>query len=461
VVAGTHSGVGKTSLTLGLLAALRRRGVTVAPFKAGPDYLDPAHHRAAAGRPSHNLDGWMLSREANVELFRRSTADAEVAVIEGVMGLYDGRDGATETGSTAELAKWLDAEVVLVVDCFAMARSAAAVIRGFVEFDPDLRFAGVVLNRVAGERHFEWLRQAIEPALDVPILGWLPHREDIAIPERHLGLVQAEELDLGEHLERLADWVETGLDLEALLADGNAADASSGGTPPWPSATSGSAGRAGAPQVGLHPRRTPRVGIARDLAFSFYYEANLDLLRETGAELVPFSPLRDEVPEDVDALWFGGGYPELFSEPLGAAARLGDHLRRWAAAGLPILAECGGLMYLGRSLRVDGVDFPMASVLPLELAMTPRLSLGYCEVRSLPDNPLGSGVIARGHRFHRSEVLAGPRPNAWVDAEGERRGYARDGVLASYVHLHFMSNPGIVQRWLGAARAPSSTPSRA
>ena len=295
VVAGTHSGVGKTSVTLGLVAALRRRGLTVQPFKVGPDFIDPLHHAHAAGRPSHNLDGWMLDPSANRAVFARAVADADVAVVEGVMGLFDGSEGGSERGSTAEMAKLLDLPVVLVVDASAVARSAAAIVHGFTTFDPELRVAGAIANNVGGAVHAAMIRDA------VPLLGALPHVTDLVVPERHLGLHRPHEARSG-YVGRLADLVEEHIDVDALLA----ATAAERPTAPPPVA-----------------RREPRarIGVARDEAFCFYYADNLELLEQAGAELVEFSPLRDPLPARLDGLYLGGGYPELHAAELPPTAR--------------------------------------------------------------------------------------------------------------------------------------------
>ena len=362
VIAGTQSGVGKTTVTLGLLYAMRRRGLTVQPFKVGPDFIDPGHHRRAAGRVSHNLDGWMLSREANLALFRRHAASAQVAVVEGVMGLFDGYDGLSEAGSTAEMAKWLGLPVVLVVDARAMARSAAALVHGFASFDPDLKLAGVVFNRVGGPAHLHYLEQALSQLAGVKCLGGLPRKAELAIPERHLGLTTTEDHPLEEeHLEHLADVMEEHVDLEGLLA-----------ALPVLALPREAAPAAVAPTV--------RLGLARDRAFCFYYPENLELLARFGAELVPFSPLKDrELPENLHGIYLGGGYPELFAAQLAANEGLKRELAAQAAAGLPIYAECGGLMYLSQEIKdLEGRTHAMVGLLPLKVRMLKKLrALGY------------------------------------------------------------------------------------
>ncbi len=433
-MAGIQSGVGKTTLTLGLLAACRRRGLTVQPFKVGPDFIDPGHHTRAAGRPSHNLDGWMLSREANLELFRRHARQADLAVVEGVMGLFDGFDGKSEAGSTAQMAKWLGLPVLLVVDARSLARSAAALVQGFATFDPDLTLAGVVFNRVGGPTHLDYLREALEQAGRVRCFGALPRNAALAIPERHLGLVTTEEHPLGAgYLEQLTDLLEKHLDLEGLLA----------ALPPV------ALGEITLP-VSLSPQ--VRLAVARDRAFCFYYPDNLEWLARFGAELVPFSPLEDKgLPGEVHGLYLGGGYPELFARELSANQGMLRAIREQAEAGLPTYAECGGLMYLSREIHdLEGKPHPMAGVLPFGVRMLTRLkALGYREVTLTAPGLLGPpGTQARGHEFHYSEIISEPEglPRIYQltprrGGEPLREGYTLHQVLASYVHLHFGSNP--------------------
>jgi cobyrinic acid a,c-diamide synthase len=437
VVAGTHSGVGKTSFTLGLIGALRRRGLVVQPFKVGPDFIDPAHHAVAAGRPSHNLDGWMLSRPANLELFASHTADADVAVVEGVMGLFDGSDSREETGSTAEMAKWLGAAVVLVIDASALARSAAALVHGYASFDGALRVEAVIANRVGSAAHAELIAAALENG--PPLAGWLCSDTEVAIPERHLGLRLPGSPGTGDHVPALVEAVERGVDLDLLLAV--------------------TKGERPAPAVGAVPA-TPsaraRIGVARDEAFSFYYEDNFALLRAAGAELVEFSPLRDELPAGLGGLYIGGGYPELHAAELSKNTTMRDAVKRFAAAGRPIYAECGGLIYLGRDLVTHGVSHEMCGLLPITTEFPGPLELAYCEAVTLA-GPLGAGQVVRGHWFHNARASA---DSADVEAAYEvelisgrrvREGYVVGSVMASWVHLHFRSRPAIAAAFVAAA----------
>lgn len=436
VIAGTQSGVGKTTLTLGLVAALRRRGMTVQPFKVGPDFIDPGHHRQAAGRPSRNLDGWMLSLETNLGLFRRHAAGADLAVVEGVMGLFDGFDGASEAGSTAQMAKWLGLPVLLVIDARAMARSAAALVQGFATFDPGLNLAGVVMNRIGSPGHLEYLKEALAQLPQARLWGGLPRDRELNIPERHLGLVTSEDHPLDEKfLTHLADQVENHLDLEGLIA----------ALPPL-------ALPAAAPAAPPHP--LIRLGVARDQAFCFYYPENLELLAENGAELVFFSPLADrELPPGLHGLYLGGGYPELFAGGLSANLGMRHAVQDQAGAGLPIYAECGGLMYLSEKiLDADGGAHDMAGILPLLVRMLPKLkALGYREITLTAETLLGpAGTRVRGHEFHYSEIASESdhlhrvyRLTSRRGGQALSEGYYRDNILASYVHLHFGSNPAV------------------
>lgn len=430
VVAGTHSGVGKTSVTLGLIGALRRRGLTVQPFKVGPDFIDPLHHAHASGRSPRNLDGWMLDPEANLQRFARATTDADVAMIEGVMGLFDGSDGKSDRGSTAEMAKLLGLPVVLVIDASAMARSAAALIHGYTHFDPQLRVAGVILNNVGGEIHAGMIRDAVAGA--VPILGALPRAKDLVVPERHLGLHLPHEAR-SEYVDQLVALVEAHIDLDALLRNSTVA------RQPVPPAAPRSPTRA-------------RIALAHDEAFCFYYADNLELLEQAGAELVPFSPIRDRLPENIDGIYLGGGYPELHAEQLAENTTTRDAIRDFASTGGPIYGECGGLMYLAQTLELDGKSHPMCGVLPFSTEMPAGLALSYVEVTTT-GGLFGSGQTARGHIFHHS-AITGPPTDAGcyrlTTSRGDKieEGYTTHNALASYAHLHFASNPALAEAFV-------------
>ncbi|GAB4271458.1 MAG: cobyrinate a,c-diamide synthase [Deferrisomatales bacterium] len=439
-LAAPHSGAGKTTVTLAVLAALRRRGWTVQSFKVGPDYIDPAHHACLTGRPGRNLDTWMLPPEENRRIFEAAGADADVGVVEGVMGLFDGIDGRRPEGSTAHLARMLDLPVVLVVDARSMARSAAALVRGFATFDPGLRLAGVIWNRVGSATHRRILDDALQASSSLPGLGAVPRDEAVALPERHLGLVTPEDAGLPRDLAaRLADLAEAHLDLDALL---EGARRHPSGPPPLRAAPP-----TGAPA---------RIGVARDAAYCFYYEDNLELLSALGAELVFFRPTDgDGIPPDLGGLYLGGGYPEVHGAALSRNRPFLEGLRALHERGVPIYAECGGLMTLCRHLEEpDGTRRPMAGVLPTAAHMRRRgFRLGYREVR-VQGAPGLDGLTARGHEFHYSDI--DPMPSSVRrlyrvrNARGEAlpdEGYALGRTLASYVHLHFGSNPELPRRW--------------
>ncbi len=432
VIAGTHSGAGKTSVSLGLMGALRQRGLRIQPFKVGPDFIDPGHHQRATGRVSHNLDGWMLSRSQNLEIFSRAAAGADLALVEGVMGLFDGYGSQSEAGSTAELAKWLGAPVVLVIDARAVGRSAAALVQGFARFDPALKVAGVVCNRVGSASHLQRLREAIEPATGIPVLGSLPRSEGATVGERHLGLRLAGEDGLSNgYLAALADLVAAGLACDRLLAIAREHAVTLAPAPPLP-----------------HPTPVARIGLARDEAFCFYYRANLDLLRAAGAELVEFSPLRDRLPAGLDGLYIGGGYPELHLEALAANAEILQEIRDFCHQK-PVYAECGGLMYLSQGIE----QVPLVGALPFWTRMGDRAKLGYTEVRMADDSPMPLAGPIRGHRFHYSEIIGEPAVETCYSLQGWRDGPSQEGyrtgkAIASYVHLHFASNPEFPRRFV-------------
>jgi len=441
VIAAPASGHGKTSVTLALLAALRRRGIRVAPFKVGPDFIDPGHHALACGRESRNLDGWICSREVVEQTFGRGCGGAQQAVIEGVMGLFDGASGSDEVGSTAQVARWLNGRIILVVDAGRQARSAAALVKGFVEFDPSLTFAGVIFNNVASANHAELLREALESTSGLPpLLGCLARDNTVALPERHLGLLTADEAGSdAAFFERLADWLEKGVDIEGLVAayDMRAFDETC--------------------QTQEKTPRQVRIGVARDAAFCFYYRDNLEALEAAGAELVEFSPLHDaKLPEGLDGLYLGGGYPEVHAKKLAGNASLREEIRQRIGAGMPVYAECGGLVYLSRT--VDGHE--MCGVLPAEARMLDkRKALGYREIRLTADGPLGvAGTRVRGHEFHYSELEMPDEVECSYrvfDRKGRElspEGYRLNNLLASYVHLHFGSASQVAENLVGFFR---------
>jgi len=454
MVGGTASGVGKTTVTLALMACLRRRGYVVQPCKGGPDFLDTTHHTRIAGRTARNLDTWMLTEEANRDVLRGAAAGADAVVVEGMMGLFDGKDGVTETGSSAEIAKMLKLPVLLVLDCAKSARSVAAVVLGFESFDPSLLLAGLILNRVASENHYRLLASAIQARCKTPVLGWLPREPKLSIPERHLGLHAAAEITspldavrLDQEIETLANLAEKHFRVDAILqlhCPLDTTDASS--TKVKPPA-------AGAARL--------RIGVARDRAFSFYYEDNLDLLREQGAEILPFSPMADqELPAELDALYFGGGYPELYARELSENRPMLDKIRAFIRSGY-VYAECGGLLYLSQRLSTsDGRVYPLAGIMPLAIEMTGKLvDFGYVTVVLTQDCLLGpKGTSIRGHSFHYSRICSSSQVATSYQVEfslsgrQQEEGYTCDNVLASYVHLHFRANPAVAAHFAAVLR---------
>lgn len=466
LIAAPSSGSGKTTISLGIMAALRKRGRVVQPFKVGPDFIDPGHHTAVCGRVSKNLDGWMLSKEYVIESFynachhhpnplpsrEREKEKVDIAVIEGVMGLFDGVSGGSEDGSSAQIAKWTGSPVILVVDARSMARSAAALISGFENFDKDVNIAGVIFNRVGSDRHRKMLREAVEGNCKAKVLGFIPRDEGLAMPERHLGLVTAEEGFSQEFIDRLPKVIEENVDLEAMIGIGESVNRGIGETnckTIYPFTHS--------------PIHRVKIAIARDAAFSFYYEDNLDILRNLGAELVSFSPLADKaLPEGVTALYIGGGYPEVHAERLSANKTMLDSIRGFAESGGKVYAECGGFMYLTDGIvDFEGKFHRMVGIFPTRAKMLKRRkALGYVQVETVEESPMfEKGSKIRGHEFHYSDIDEMPKSisrayqvkkpgndDSWAE------GYRYKNTLASYVHLHFGSNPEWAERFVNHGR---------
>lgn len=433
------------------MTALKRRGLKVAPFKIGPDFIDPGHHTRIAGRPSRNLDGWMLSRTFNQASFARHAAGADIAVVEGVMGLFDGCAGDDEAGSTAQMAKWLGLPVILVVNGASMARSAAALVRGYADFDSGVTYAGVLFNHLGSVGHLEYLKEAMDAYVTVPLLGGLVRDEHLRMPERHLGLTTAEDLPFSEKdMHRLADRIEAAIDLDRLLEALPMIEIAS------PVGHEGNAAAVSAPV---------RLGVARDPAFCFYYPDNLDLLGSAGARLISFSPMDDAaLPEDLDGIYIGGGYPELYAAGLSENYRVRQAILEYSRAGMPIYAECGGFMYLCSGLKDrEGRLYPMCGCFPFRTEMHARLrTLGYREVRLEADTPIGAaGTVVRGHEFHYSDLSASGRATpvmgayAVTDRKGQRlagEGHMTRRTLGSYIHLHFGSRPECAGAFVDACR---------
>jgi cobyrinic acid a,c-diamide synthase len=456
VLAGTASSVGKTTLATGLIAAFRRRGLRVQAYKAGPDYIDPTYHTLAAGIPCRNLDSWLVPHDRIRACFAHVVSDADVAIIEGMMGLYDGLDYRDEAGSTAELAKLLGAPVIVVLDIVAQARSAAATALGFLRLDPEALVAGFLCNRVGSESHYRGVKAAIEDATGLPVLGGIPCVETATIPQRHLGLTPTDERgNLQGLVGILATLVEAHCDLDAILAIAHTGPS----LPATPSPFSAST---------ADPGPCPIIAVARDRAFSFYYEDNLDLLRLAGAEIVPFSPLDDrQLPEGTAGVYIGGGFPELYAAGLAANITMRASVRGAVSRGVPCYAECGGLMYLTSAL-VDtaGERHAMVGLLPGDATMrgkSPRL--GYVTIDAMRDTLLlRAGETVRGHEFHYSVWggIPAAAPHAYgvhtgPDALVRSEGYARGNLLASYIHLHFWSMPILAERFVTMCRVAAET----
>lgn len=448
IIAGTQSGTGKTCLSLALVASLKRRGLRIQTFKIGPDFLDPSYLTVASGRPCYNLDGWMTRKEYVLGLFGRTTKDADIAVIEGVMGLFDGSDPGNSEGSTAEMARWLDAPVLLVVNVHGMARSLSAVVKGCVEFEGDLKIAGIIANHSGSDHHKDWLIQSLKSSSLPPLLGAIPRGAFPTLPSRHLGLITADSQNLPPKiLEELAVVLEQHISVDAILRIAKNA-------PPL-SFTE--------PDREVRPRsKRVSIGVACDRAFHFYYPDNLDELNLRGCDLILFSPLQDrKLPEEMDALYFGGGYPEEYAETLAENREIQEAVRQFARRGLPLYAECGGLMYLTQGIETtQGKRYPMVGLLPVWSRMLNRLkSLGYVEVTLTHNSLWGErGAVLRGHEFHYSELAGPPQDNPlWTPVYRIKRrrsekifaeGFQQKNILASYVHLHWASQPQTIQTFV-------------
>lgn len=441
VVAGTGSGVGKTTITLGLMSAFKQKGYVVQGFKCGPDYIDPTYHTAVTGRRSRNLDSWMGNEDIVRYVCKKGSEGAHLSIIEGVMGLFDGKRATTDEGSTAEISIITESPVLLIVDCSGMARSAAAVVRGFQLFHKDVRIVGVIANRVGSEGHFRLVKEAIEQQCRIPVVGYLQKEVDLTIPERHLGLVPSVERgELQPFFNELGKRIEKTVDLDAIwdLAEANELTS--------------------APL--FQPKQTydVRIAVAKDAAFHFYYEENLEMLQSYGAELVYFSPLAGEcVPHDVHGLYIGGGFPEEFAAELAQHEQVKQSVAEAIQRGLPTLAECGGFMYLteGIMTTTDERYYEMVGVIPGYVRMQQKLAaLGYREVTGRKGNFLLEYDRAKGHEFHYSTFVPRKEEKFAYEVKGLRGckldGYMDKRLIAGYVHFYFPSNPLLVERWLKA-----------
>ena len=448
IIAGTHSGCGKTTVTLGLMAALCQRKLTVQPFKCGPDFIDSTLHRLMTGQLSRNLDVRMCGADYVKQLFSRHAPANGISIIEGVMGLFDGGNG-----SAARLATLLDIPVILVVDVRSAAESVAAVVKGFETLDPKVRVAGVIFNRVGSERHFQMVGDAVQAHCQAKILGALPRENSISLPSRHLGLHMGTEVQLNR--QRLVELVEQHLDLDRLLLlAGNGQNRDT-------AAVTDSVEKPVSTEPVTREDKTGkkvRLGVAWDDAFCFYYQDNLDMLEQAGAELVIFSPIKDQgLPENLDGLYFGGGYPELHGATLAANQTMRTQVQEFSRSNRPVYGECGGFMYLTRAIiDMDGRQYPMAGVYPVAARMQKRLRrLGYRQIKTETDTLLGSrAALAYGHEFHYSEIDPMPPEveRGYLLDDGRVEGYLLKNTLAGYVHLHWGRTPEVAENFVQLMR---------
>jgi cobyrinic acid a,c-diamide synthase len=442
MIAGTHSGVGKSTISLAVVAALRNRGLKVQTFKVGPDYLDPGHLGHVSGRPCFNLDGWMSDRHYVERIFCDMSADADISLIEGVMGLFDGSSSDSLSGSSAEIAAWLNVPVALVTDTHGLARSIAALVKGYNELEPAVSLAGVLANRCGSPTHAEILSEALQAAHQPPLLGAIRRDSMPVLPSRHLGLVSSAELALGEGLiGALAKGAEQQIDLDLLCKQAQSAEPLFLDTDVYAVDSSVAENKV-------------RLAVARDEAFQFYYPDFFKVLESKGCTPVFFSPLRDKsLPENVAGLYLGGGYPEVYAETLSANSSMLRDIHSFSASGRPVYAECGGLIYLSQGVEQEGRQYPFVGALPVRAKLLKtHKALGYVEVTLRQDSLFGAaGSVFRGHEFHYSELTGSPDGiEGWESVyqltqnrSGRCRaeGYQRGNTLASYAHLHLPSRP--------------------
>lgn len=451
LVGGTSSGSGKTTITLGLLRAYARRGLRVQPYKVGPDYIDTGWHTKVTGVASRNLDAFMLPESAIHHLFQYHTANADIAIIEGVMGLFDGFGVDPLYCSSAGMAKQLGCPVMLIVDGKAVSTSAAATVLGFKMFEPSVQIAGVILNNVNSETHFAMLKDAIELYCQIPVLGRVPVIKEINLPSRHLGLVTAhEQAEFDLKWDQLADAIEQHIDLDRLA---EIAELPNQFIQP----------ASLAPEALIGAGKGLKLALAEDEAFNFYYQDNLELLVAAGVELIRFSPLRDEVVPECDMIYLGGGYPEIHSESLSKNQSMLESIQQAHQKGIPIYAECGGLMYLGGSLTTaSGDTYPMVGIFPGESKMTSSLKrFGYCQAKAEQPTLLAqTGDVIRGHEFHYSDFETEEKTAFRFSKERDGvemthwfGGYQSGNTLASYLHVHFLQNPAMLLHWFETARS--------
>ncbi|MEH7012273.1 cobyrinate a,c-diamide synthase [Neobacillus niacini] len=442
VIAGTGSGVGKTTLTIGLMAAIKKKGLTVQGFKCGPDYIDPSYHTAVTKRNSRNLDSWMLTKEDVLDIFTHGSQGSDISIIEGVMGFFDGKNPETNEGSTSEISMITKSPVVLVVNCESMARSAAAIVKGFQCFAEGPNIVGVIANKVGSEGHFQLVKKAIEQECNIPVIGYLKRELDIEIPERHLGLIPSMERgELDHFFDKLGNLVCETVDIDKLLELAVA-------EPLEVSRRSSIFEK--------KKEHVVKIAVAKDSAFNFYYPENLEIMEAKGIEIVYFSPLADEeLPEDVDGLYIGGGFPEEFAQDLACNEKAKRSVKEAIENGLPTLAECGGFMYLTESIETtEKIKYKMAGVIPGSVQMQSKLAaLGYREISGQNANFILENQSARGHEFHYSTFLAYDDDVPYAYETKGMRGVSKEGYLlhnlvAGYTHFHFASCPEMVVNWI-------------
>ncbi|MGM0873772.1 MAG: cobyrinate a,c-diamide synthase [Bacillota bacterium] len=442
VIAGTGSGVGKTTLTIGLMSALKKRGLTVQGFKCGPDYIDPSYHTAVTNRVSRNLDSWMLTKDTVLDIFIHGSQGADISIIEGVMGFFDGKNPKTNQGSTAEISMITQSPVILVVNCASMARSAAAIVQGFQMFAEGPKIVGVIANKVGSEGHFKLVKTAIEQECHVPVIGYLKRELDIEIPERHLGLIPSiERGELDPFFDKLGELVLETVDINKLFELSKASLLNVTQT---------------SSLFEKKKEKLVRIAVAKDAAFNFYYPENLEILESYGAEIVYFSPLADEaLPKDVDGLYLGGGFPEEFALELSQNYIVKDSIKQAIAQGLPTLAECGGFMYLTESIETtQKISYQMVGIISGQVIMqSKRAALGYREISGQKNNFLiGENQNARGHEFHYSTFHSESDIQYAYETKGMRgtkkEGYLKHNLVAGYTHFHFASCPEMVENWI-------------
>lgn len=450
VIAGTQSGVGKTTISTGIMRALVLRGDNVQPYKVGPDYIDPAFHSFVTGNKSRNLDSWMLDEGTIKELFIKNSSDRSISVIEGVMGLFDGFGISKDMGSTAHISKILKAPVILVIDGRGMSSSAAAQVLGYKMYDPEMDLKGVIVNNISGEKHYDLIKKVVERDTGIKCFGYLKKNSNIKLESRHLGLIPSVEMDdLEKRLNELADMVESTIDLDGILELSSKAEALDS-----------------KPRKDIKKDKVVNIGVALDKAFNFYYQDNLDLLESLGANLIYFSPLYDKkLPDNLHGLYIGGGFPEIFPKELEENKEMRDEIKKKSLDGIPIYAECGGLMYLTKSISdFQGNKYEMVGVFDREASMTKRLQrFGYVYVNIKKSCAISTGdETVKAHEFHRSTLneVSGENYAYRVDKIRENElqkswecGLVKDNTLGAYAHIHFYSNRALAENFINSCRS--------